>query len=496
MGSAGRSAAWDAWTGADPWDKLRQLSAAGVTLVAACPHDHGCTKAGKVPSSLGGYHLRAWEDSPGVAVDALRDAQAGRWRRGLEPLNVGIACGRPLPGGGGLAALDIDGAAGEARVHTLVGRLPANGTAWVWRTGGGHRVLYRADASQTGRSDDSGHEGIALQAAGRFAVIGPSWHHGAGRAYALESSATSVDLPLPEALARWAAERPADLTRHEAVGLPLTVRPADVVAHDLALHGVRPGLLAALQAPGDGADRSGRWMRQTQSLLGAGVPIALVAEASLVPAWGYGAKACDDRGWLAAELPRAAAYHQRLVPETPRPLVAQVFMGPVQPPVKTGVAPVAVAPQAVAPQASADALAAVTSALETARLAGVRLHRDMMEEAAGARALAAARATGAALRTAVASLAPAAADALAAATVAACAVQDRTRDQHVQRYAAAKGAAVCVLGAGSPGVVRAVVGAAQSAAWLADEETTYAAVRRVQATAAARRSRQEEECGR
>lgn len=170
------------WTDAD-WARLRTMEGLGMVLIATCAPDHvreypDCRKPGKVPIDLAtGRHMRDWTAQQGTAtgvdLDAFKRVQESRASRGVSAYGVGVLTGRPLADGRHLVALDIDGDGGVAAVRRLLG--PDRAPTLTYRTGsGGWRLLYATADPVTARSDDGGHQGIALCADGRQVVLPPS----------------------------------------------------------------------------------------------------------------------------------------------------------------------------------------------------------------------------------------------------------------------------------------------------------------------------------
>jgi hypothetical protein len=307
------------WTDED-WARLRTLEGLGLVLVATCAPDHarewaGCGSPGKVPIDLAtGRHMRDWTGRrgtvDGVDLDALRRVQEARARYGLAPYGIGAVTGRRLVDGRCLVALDVDGERGVAEAQRLLGGSRA--LTLTYRTGGGGwRLLYGAKEPPPNRGDDGGHQGLALCSDGRHVVLPPSGHASGGR-YRWAGPMVEI-ADLPESLRAWAEERPSVAAAHTTVIPAAPARAAAEVDRDLRLYGVPESLRRALAAPYSGPDRSGYWWALTQRLLAYHVPNELIAEASRVGEWGYGAAYRDPgRGekWLAATLGRAHAQRQ------------------------------------------------------------------------------------------------------------------------------------------------------------------------------------------
>ncbi len=177
-------AAAEGWNDED-WARLRTMEGLGMVLVPVCAPDHtaewaGCRSPGKVPIDLAtGHHMREWTarrgSVSGLDLDGFRRVQESRARMGRAPFGVGVLTGRPLADGRRLVSLDMDGAEGLADAKRLLG--PARAPTMAYRTGsGGWHFLYAVpgDGPVPSRSDDGGHQGMALQGDGRQTVVPPS----------------------------------------------------------------------------------------------------------------------------------------------------------------------------------------------------------------------------------------------------------------------------------------------------------------------------------
>ena len=308
------------WTDAD-WARLRTLEGLGMVLVATCAPDHAkrdypdCRNPGKVPINLAtGYHLTKWTDTklPTIDLDAFRRTQESRRRQGKALYGVGAVTGRPLADGRRLVSLDIDGEEGVADAKRLLG--PNRAPTLMYRTGsGGWHLLYGVppgDGPVPHRSEDGGHQGIALQGNGKQTVLPPSGHV-KGKPYRWAGPLVEI-ADLPDALREWAgADRPAPAAANTPPVIPAgPARLAADVDRDLRLRGVPEYLRQAVAAPYGKGDRSGHCWSLTKRLLGYRVPDALLTAAARVPEWGYGAKYRshpDPDWWLAGFLTKVRA---------------------------------------------------------------------------------------------------------------------------------------------------------------------------------------------
>jgi hypothetical protein len=151
----------------------------------SCPDGRRCAAIGKHPVR------RGWTQAPGDAAYVRAS-----WERWPEA-NIGVLTGRPLPGGGYLAVLDVDPRNGGDRsfeaMEAAHGRLPL--TPRVQTAGGGEHYYFRSDRPLDSRKPVLPDlPGIELQARGTQVVAPPS--EGSTHFYVWHPAATLGDVPL------------------------------------------------------------------------------------------------------------------------------------------------------------------------------------------------------------------------------------------------------------------------------------------------------------
>ncbi len=176
-----------------PLDYATRYWKLGFVWHPVCPVEHGCSSPGKIPFSLEqGQHLAGWQDRQ-LSKQA---PQLSKMRRVPSYSKCGIGC---LTGHvSGIAAIDIDGEAGEYAWEEVK---EGDVETWEYTTGRGRRLLFRYSvAARTVRPQ----EGLEILLDGSQTVLPPS-RHPTGRLYTWKISPD--DLEEPEPLPPWLASK-------------------------------------------------------------------------------------------------------------------------------------------------------------------------------------------------------------------------------------------------------------------------------------------------